>query len=331
MNRKPPDFNKISDEPIYNTKAAVQLSGVAAPTLRAWEWRYKIVVPERAENTYRLYSEQDVAKLCWLREQVEQGLAISRAVDILERAALELPTEPTQFIPPEQSNQTSELESNDISFAKLAAQLLIAFEKLDEGQAERIMNQALAAYGIEEFCTRLIEPVMVEIGERWVQNELSVSIEHFASAIVRTQLSGLLKNSPQRAVGPLVVAGCAPGEYHEIGLLMVLLFLRRQGLRVVYLGQNVEIKDFVEIARQTQPQLVTLSASTSHSLAGITEAQQLLDEFPPEQRPIFSYGGRLFQLHPELSFKLHGYYLGAHAAEAVEKIRNLAQHNFILD
>jgi methanogenic corrinoid protein MtbC1 len=266
-----------------------------------------------------------------LREQVEQGLAISRAVDILERSALELPVEPTLSSSPEQSTLTPEPEGNDISFAKLSSQLLEAFENLNEGQAERIMNQALAAYGIEEFCTRLIEPVMIEIGERWSQNELSVSIEHFASAIIRTELSGLLKNCPQWPEGPLVVAGCAPGEYHEIGLLMVLLFLRRQGLRVLYLGQNVEIKDFIEIARQTHPQLVTLSASTAHSLAGLTEAAQLLNDFPPEERPIFSYGGRLFQLHPELAFKLRGYYLGARATEAVEKIRNLAQHHFVLD
>ena len=35
-----PDLEHYADVPLYNTKAVVQKTGIAAPTLRAWERRY---------------------------------------------------------------------------------------------------------------------------------------------------------------------------------------------------------------------------------------------------------------------------------------------------
>ena len=47
----------------FNIQIASQLSDVAAATIRAWEKRYTAVVPSRAENGHRLYSETDIEKL----------------------------------------------------------------------------------------------------------------------------------------------------------------------------------------------------------------------------------------------------------------------------
>jgi len=47
----------------YNIHIASQLSGVAAATIRAWEKRYKALVPDRADNGHRLYSDIDIEKL----------------------------------------------------------------------------------------------------------------------------------------------------------------------------------------------------------------------------------------------------------------------------
>ncbi len=75
-----PYLEQFSDIPLYNTKAVVQRTGVPAPTLRAWERRYALISPERMHNTYRLYSERDVALIRWLKERTDSGMAISQAV-----------------------------------------------------------------------------------------------------------------------------------------------------------------------------------------------------------------------------------------------------------
>jgi MerR family transcriptional regulator, light-induced transcriptional regulator len=75
-----PDMEHYADIPLFNTKAVAQQTGIAAPTLRAWERRYKILSPERAQNDYRLYSERDIAIIRWLKEQIDEGMSISQAI-----------------------------------------------------------------------------------------------------------------------------------------------------------------------------------------------------------------------------------------------------------
>src|SRR5207237_5339118 len=75
-----PGLENYADVPLFNTKAVVQQTGIAAPTLRAWERRYTILSPERAQNDYRLYSERDIAILRWLKERVDAGMSISQAI-----------------------------------------------------------------------------------------------------------------------------------------------------------------------------------------------------------------------------------------------------------
>jgi MerR family transcriptional regulator, light-induced transcriptional regulator len=75
-----PDLEPYSDVPMFNTKAVVQQTGVPAPTLRAWERRYVLLSPERANNAYRLYSERDIALIRWLKGRIDSGMAIRQAV-----------------------------------------------------------------------------------------------------------------------------------------------------------------------------------------------------------------------------------------------------------
>ncbi len=75
-----PHIEQYSNTPVFNTKAVVLQTGVSAPTLRAWERRYALLSPERADNTYRLYSERDICLIRWLKDRVDAGISISRAV-----------------------------------------------------------------------------------------------------------------------------------------------------------------------------------------------------------------------------------------------------------
>src|ERR1700680_1328377 len=77
-----PDLEHYADVPLFNTKSVVQQTGIAGPTLRAWERRYTILSPERAQNDYRLYSERDIAIIGWLKDRVDAGMSISQAISL---------------------------------------------------------------------------------------------------------------------------------------------------------------------------------------------------------------------------------------------------------
>ena len=84
-----PELKRYSDFPLYNTKSVVQQTGIPAPTLRAWERRYTFLLPGRADNSYRRYSERDIVVIRWLKERVDSGMSISQAIALFRHLAEE--------------------------------------------------------------------------------------------------------------------------------------------------------------------------------------------------------------------------------------------------
>jgi len=71
----------------------------------------------------------------------------------------------------------------------------------------------------------------------------------FTHFFFRGLLTNLLHISPGSHSGPLVIACCAPGEAHELAPLMLALLLHRAGMRVIYLGQSIEIAGLLHTIR----------------------------------------------------------------------------------
>src|SRR5512138_2452646 len=72
----------ISTTPAYNLKVVLKETGIAADTLRAWERRYGLPMPQRSAGGHRLYSQRDIETIKWLMKRQAEGLSISRAVDL---------------------------------------------------------------------------------------------------------------------------------------------------------------------------------------------------------------------------------------------------------
>jgi DNA-binding transcriptional MerR regulator len=73
-----------ANRPIYSIGAVAHMLDVPAATLRAWEERYGVVVPERGEGTHRLYTRQQVEQLRYVKGQIDAGMSASDAHRLLE-------------------------------------------------------------------------------------------------------------------------------------------------------------------------------------------------------------------------------------------------------
>jgi len=206
------------------------------------------------------------------------------------------------------------------ALGELSTILIRQFTLLDEAAASRTIAQALAIYPIEDVCLSLLTPTLTEIGRLWATGEVSVTVEHFGSALVRTQLDGLFRSATLGASGPLALVGCAPGEQHELGALMLALFLRRAGVRVVYLGQNVEPDSLLSAISAYRPACVALSATLAPQAQTLIAIGQRLCALP-EPRPAFYVGGQGFSVSPDLAPQAAGYYLNMNACDAAQTIR----------
>jgi DNA-binding transcriptional MerR regulator len=74
----------VSDRSIYSIGALARILGVSPATLRSWEERYGLVVPERSAGSQRLYSRDDLEQLLFVREQMQGGLSAADAHRALE-------------------------------------------------------------------------------------------------------------------------------------------------------------------------------------------------------------------------------------------------------
>ncbi|MFI5274419.1 MAG: cobalamin-dependent protein [Ktedonobacterales bacterium] len=318
---QPPALDAYSDLPLYNTKAVVHQTGVPAPTLRAWERRYGVLAPRRGENDYRLYSERDMMKVSWLRERVDSGMTISQAIALLRAL------EPARRKGRRTRGQTADLEPMSAaarapdfySLDLLGTTLLAQVSQFDEPGAVRTIAQALAVYTVEEVCLHVLQPVLVEVGHRWATGMLSVTAEHFASALIRAQLDSLYRCPAAIETGPLVLVGCASGELHELGALMLALFLRRAGLRVAYVGQSVEVASLADTVAALKPACVVLSAALPEHVPALAQAAQQIAS--RHGGPLFCFGGQAFDDNSALAEGLPGYFMGSSARHAVDEIK----------
>lgn len=68
---------------VYNIGTASRKSGLSVTTIRTWEDRYGAVVPTRDHSGRRLYSDDQINQLTWLRQQIDAGLRASEAHRLL--------------------------------------------------------------------------------------------------------------------------------------------------------------------------------------------------------------------------------------------------------
>ena len=301
-----------SDTPLYNIAAVVQRTGVPATTIRAWERRYAYAKPHRDEGGQRLYSERDVETIRWLLDQTNHGMAISRAVDMLRNGHAR--SDPSMVRPPPRGGR---------SFAALRDDLGQALRNLDAERADVVMAEAFTLFSVEDVCLHMLQPLLVDVGDRWHAGELSVAEEHYATSFVRARLFGLLQAyQGQHNPAPLVFTACAPDEWHEVGILIVSVFLARRGVSVRYLGPNLPLEGLAAIVARHHPAAVVLSAQSLETARKLRRAALAVQAGAPPH-PWLAFGGQAFNTDPKLRALVDGTYVGPDAAAAVETIVGL--------
>jgi MerR family transcriptional regulator, light-induced transcriptional regulator len=302
----------ISTTPTFNLKAVLKETGLAADTLRAWERRYGLPMPDRTPGGHRLYSQRDIEIIKWLMAKQREGLSISRAVDLWNEL-----TASGQDPLPEPVTQAVSIPSANLDTVRQAwLEACLAF---DENTAEQVLNQAFALHPPETVCIEVLQRGLSEIGELWYHAEATVQQEHFTSALAQRRLDALITAAPPPTRPHTILVGCTPGEQHTFTPLLFSLLLRRRGLRVVYLGANVPIQRFNETIMSVKPHLVILSAQQLQSANGLRETAAYLNSNGAR----VSYGGRIFNLIPELRERIPAHFLGVSIPEAIQSVETL--------
>lgn len=252
-----------------------RLSGVAVETLRTWERRYGFPVPTRLTSGHRRYPSDVVPRVRLIKRATDLGFKASFAVlagqEELEAAVLEA----------EQSDGDSILSGLGSVYEKEIALWVELVDQLDARAFEVALRRSWSQHGAREFILKLAIPFLVEVGERWFHEKISVAHEHFTSEHLSTFFANQwrpISNRARNSNGKAVVANLE-GDLHHLGIHMAAVFLAINQFEVVFLGPNTPIADLIVAARE--PGVVTTVvglASTSdlirstHSLKHLREA-----------------------------------------------------------
>lgn len=224
--------------------------------LRAWEQRYGLLRPVRSAGGFRLYSAADEERIRSMRRHLDAGVSAAQAA----RLALSEPEgadEPQSAAP-----------------VRLLSELRAALDRLDGPGAHAVVDRLLATFTLETVLRDGVLPYLHELGERWERGDATVAQEHFASNFLRGRLLGLARGWGQGA-GPNAVLACAPGELHDLPLIIFGLVLAGHGWRIMYLGPDTPIPTIQELLADVEPHLVVIVATRTPRLSA---AQRELTE-----------------------------------------------------
>jgi methanogenic corrinoid protein MtbC1 len=277
-----------------NIAALSRRTGVAPDTLRKWEQRYQILRPTRTAGGQRRYSERDAARVEWLCERLREGYRIGEAAQLLGTTDVSTTRSPKEHL----------------------RTILAVLETGDAAEIGLLIDQAFALHGFDETLEEILRPLLRTIGEGWERGELTVAEEHVVTEAVRSRLGHLLGDSGGGLRGTLVLA-CAPGERHELGLMMLAIALRRDGWKVIYLGADTPVADALSLAEKQSAKLLALSLAMEERADGLRRAAIDTDAIE------LVIGGAAAS--PALAKQLNARYAGGkRLADSVAAIRALA-------
>jgi DNA-binding transcriptional MerR regulator len=231
----------------YRIKSVAKTTGLSTHVIRKWEERYHLLHPQRGTNGYRLFTEDDIQLLLYLKSQLDNGesngqLAQAGENDLrqsMQHVPMNLPG-----IPPIYWRDAQEM----IRFAR--RQDVIAITTMLENWIGRL--------GLERALDIMIFPLLRLIGELWHQGGISLRGEHSVSRLVRQHLINVIRVEPPPG-GPHAFIACVPGDFHEIGPLTAAVLLRCMGWHSIYLGPKVSFEMLKMALRRKHAQLIILA------------------------------------------------------------------------
>lgn len=309
----------LSKSPRYTIRSACALIGINANTLRSWERRYGLVRPERTPKGYRLYSAEDLERLRQIRRVLESGIPISQVEQHLADGS-GVPRSPrpaARAAVRDDARARTRVVSLSLESVGLGGSVSIrvpergagpsletlsgyaeaierAALRYDRAALEQAFSRAVGLYSLREAFTRALAPALDRIGARYLEQPEAIAQEHFLSSFARERLSASLAGLRPLHQSPRVLCACAPGDVHDLMLMLLTLEVGLEGVSTLYLGGDMPAAALERAMHGSGVKVVALAATldapradlarTAKRLAAMRRAPTLLVGGPGARR-----------------------------------------------
>ncbi|WP_162910627.1 MerR family transcriptional regulator [Hymenobacter oligotrophus] len=246
----------------FSIKDLESLSGIKAHTIRMWEQRYGVLRPERTATNIRTYYDADLRRLLNVATLCERGHRISQVASLSEQELCQAVA--ACCIDPHLYNPQ-------------ITELLTATLDMDEPKLSHVIARAAKEIGFEHTMIHIVYPFLYRIGVLWQTGSLNPAQEHMASHLLRQKLLAAADALPPVEAGTTTrwVLFLPEGELHELALLFMNYLLRVRQHHVLYLGQNLPVRELSAVCACYKPHYV---ASVLTTVPERDRVQQFLQE-----------------------------------------------------
>ena len=264
----------------FSIQFVSKVTGINAHTIRAWEKRYKAVVPERMPHGKRLYSGADIERLKVLSALVSLGSAISDIASLSSKKLEELLQEYGQ------SSKKVTRKEEKVDFTEVLNNLILALNhyKLDilSHELDKLKNKL----GPRDFAFEILYPLLMIVGDRVNNGKFSVAQEHALSAILKFHIGHLLYQQigQQSNMTYNVCIATPEGELHEFGIMIAALLCCHYNINFYYLGADLPAQSLAEAANQIGSKFIILGSSRSFA----TEQSKKLETYVSKLKEILN-------------------------------------------
>ncbi|MBY0476832.1 MAG: MerR family transcriptional regulator [Chitinophagaceae bacterium] len=232
----------------FTIKDLENLSGIKAHTIRIWEQRYTFLKPQRTATNIRYYSNQELKVLLNISLLNKYGFKISH----INRMSND-----------ELREKTLTLTNGQAQQERIVNELIQHMIDLDIEAFEYVLDQFIASRGIEKAITFIIFPFLERIGILWLTDHINPAQEHIITNIIRQKiLVGTENIVTPFSLKTKVLLFMPENEHHELGLLFLQYLLKSRGVKIIYLGANVPVKDLEFVVQLKKPDYVYTHLTT---------------------------------------------------------------------
>jgi DNA-binding transcriptional MerR regulator len=162
-------------------------TGVNAITLRAWERRYGLIVPQRTPKGHRLFNAEHVQRINTILTWLNRGVPVSQVKNLIDST---------------QSN----LDTVENEWHALRQTLMHAISELAERRIDEAFNRAMALYPPRTLCEQLMMPLLNALEQKW-QGQFGAQMERvFFLSWLRSKFGArIYHNNRQLQGAPLLL------------------------------------------------------------------------------------------------------------------------------
>lgn len=148
-----------------------------------------------------------------------------------------------------------------------AARMYEALRSGDDPTARRIARRLVEeGTSVRDLIVEVLSPPLRQIGQAWHDGEVSIWVEHRASAIVERIVGELTPTPRGRRRGTVMIAAVS-GDMHALPTAMAAAALRADNWHVEHLGANMPPAELVEFCATHDVTVAVLSVTTSEAEA----------------------------------------------------------------